>query len=96
MVRQVKKGRAGGDSNYGEYLADTSEDLNFLPTNKFPGAGGMKPCSPGSMAYVTATRKKYILDCAGTWRLAVDFAAGGGGGGSIYASDDGAGNVFVS
>lgn len=96
MIIQVK------DSYLSEYLCDTIDDINKLPTNQNKN-DPHDFCNIGSTAYVIENQKNYILTSNGSWQpYFPNTSVGGGETGNgttstttLVFTDDSQGNVSV-
>ena len=59
-------GMVGKPINYSEFLCDSIEDINMLPTNSI-NTNTYGICSIGSIAYINGI--KYILNNSGVWEI---------------------------
>lgn len=62
----------GNDPCVCDFLCDTSDDINTLPTSLAEGTGGKTKydnqlCSAGSKAYITSENESYILNNQDNW-----------------------------
>lgn len=59
--KQVSFSKDGKPYNYAEFLCDTDDDINNLPTNE------NGKCAIGSMAFVVSSSSKYVLSPLNKW-----------------------------
>ena len=67
MVSLVRFGDEPNSVNLSEYVIDSVNDVNLLPTAKHAGARGEKTCYPGSQAYTSNLAHIYILGNDDMW-----------------------------
>ena len=62
-IHLVKWGGDGHESNYKEFLMDSTSDLSQLPTGLTD-----PPATPGSLAYTKDLEHTYMLSNDNTWQ----------------------------
>ena len=62
MYTRVVYGKRDTLYNYSEFICDSDSDIENLPTTKSEDG-----CSVGSKAFVTETKKKYMLNNKDEW-----------------------------
>ena len=80
MWTRICYGKQDMPFNYSEFICDTEDDLDSLPTNeKYTGKNPMLvSCAIGSEAIVVNSRTKYILNNDNKWELLIDYVSTGG------------------
>lgn len=64
MITLIKVGNGYVQSKHMEFLIDSSDDVENLPT-----ASGLNACTPGSVAYTPDLSTVYILGNDGEWHV---------------------------
>ena len=77
MWTRICYGKQDMPFNYSEFICDTEDDLNNLPTNKKRGVDNstVPPCSVGSQATIVEPKKVYILNNNNEWVLLKDYTS---------------------
>lgn len=77
MWTRICYGKKDMPFNYSEFICDTEDDLDSLPTNEKYDGGLKATCSIGSIATVIEPRKKYILNNQNKWEVLLNFVSTG-------------------
>ena len=83
MIVRIRYGGRDNPFNYSNFVCDTMNDINDLPTNKKTGENGLETCSIGSKAIVIENREQYILNGNNEWKLLKNYKSQSGGGSNL-------------
>lgn len=77
MWTRICYGKRDMPFNYSEFICDTEEDLDNLPTNEKKNVNGSstQSCSVGSQATIVQPKKVYVLNNNNEWVLLKDYTA---------------------
>lgn len=80
-IKRIGYGDKYKSPDYSEYICDTEDDLELLPTSETESIVNLvvhPKCSIGSQATVISTHTVYILNTQNVWTKFITYASSGG------------------